>query len=53
MKRIRGDSDFLSIPRKGFNSETPLWLPDPVDQVCWVALGGFPPRAPTDPYVRV
>jgi hypothetical protein len=24
MKRIRGDSDFLIIPQKGSNSETPL-----------------------------
>jgi hypothetical protein len=33
MKRIRGDSDFPSIPRKGFNSETPLRQPDPVDHL--------------------
>src|SRR5260370_18969510 len=32
-KRIRGDSDFLSIPRRGFNSETPLRQPDPVDHL--------------------
>ena len=46
MKRIRGDFDFLSIPRKGFNSETPLRKPDPVDQVStlWITL---PPSGPT------
>ena len=45
-KRIRGDSDFLSIPREGFNSETPLRWPDPVDQVStlWITL---PPSGPT------
>jgi len=33
MKRIRGDSDFLSIPGKEGGSEAPLrWL-DPVGQV--------------------
>src|SRR5713226_3610826 len=46
MKQIRGDSDFLSIPQKSLNSETPLRLPDPVDQVStlWITL---PPSGPT------
>src|SRR5260370_41476158 len=40
MKRIRGDSDFLSIPRKGTNSDTPLRYPDSVEQVStlWITL---------------
>src|SRR5713226_10265028 len=46
MKQIRGDSDFLSIPQKSLNSETPLRLPDPVDQLStlWITL---PPSGPT------
>src|SRR5258708_22191668 len=52
MKRIRGDSDFLSIPWKGFNSETPFRWPDPVDQVStlWITL---PPSGPTKRVSRV
>jgi hypothetical protein len=38
---------FICVP-----SVSPPWAIFPAGEKCRVALGGPPPRAPTDPYVR-